>query len=276
MALDAIDVKRAGLRAAAADLDAIAELLDIAGLTQHAVVEFLAARRDPLQQLNRAVAGNVFLVAGDQKRDRALAIFPRLAAMGGEIIQHRRDAAGNPALHVHGAAPVQEPILYLARERAMGPRALVARRHHVGMSGKADVRSAVADTGLELVDVGGAGFAEGDAMHLEAGAFKDIFEHAERAGIGRGYGWAAEKLLGNREGIGHAPRLTRQPGGGPPLCGTISTSRFCCHRGRVSTRISGLEPNRLVLREPFRQYISIKPQMQKTIAIRTNGRAAIQ
>ncbi len=49
VALHAVNVKRARLRAAAADLDAIAELFDIAGLAQHAVVEFLAARRGPLQ-----------------------------------------------------------------------------------------------------------------------------------------------------------------------------------------------------------------------------------
>src|SRR5258708_37287845 len=203
MALDPVDIKRARLRAAAADLDAIPQYLDVAGLAEHAVVEFLAARRGPLQQFYGAVDGNVFLVTGDQERDRALAIFAALAAMGGEIVEHRRDAAGNPALHVDGAAPVQKAILYVARKRAMGPCALVARRHHVGMPGKGDVGSTVADTGIEVVDIGGAGFAEGDAMHLEAGTFQDIFEHAERAGIGRGYRWAADEIAGNGEGISH-------------------------------------------------------------------------
>src|SRR5580658_6609179 len=36
VALFAVDMERARLRAAAADLDAVAELLDIAGLAQHA------------------------------------------------------------------------------------------------------------------------------------------------------------------------------------------------------------------------------------------------
>ncbi len=40
-------------------------------------------------------------------------------------------------------------------------------------------------------------------MHLEAGAFEDIFEHAERAGIGRSYGRAADEITGNGEGISH-------------------------------------------------------------------------
>ena len=273
VALDAIDVQHAVQRAAAADLDAVAEHFDIAGFAEHAMVEFLAARCRPLQQLDGAVDGDVFLVAGDQERDRPL----WLAVMGREIFQHRGDAAGDAALHVDGAAPVQKAVLDVARERAMGPGALVARRHHVGMSGKGDVRRRGADAGIEIVDIGGAGFAEGDAMHLEAGGFQNGFEHAERAGVFRGYRGAAQQVAGDGEsgeGIGHAPRLTCQTGGGPALCGTISISRCCSQRGLVSTGCSGLGPNRLVLREPCRQYISTKPQMQRTKPARPSGNAA--
>ena len=49
MALHAVDIQRAGLRAAAADLDAVAEHFDIAGLAEHAMVEFLAALGAPFQ-----------------------------------------------------------------------------------------------------------------------------------------------------------------------------------------------------------------------------------
>jgi len=79
----------------------------------------------------------------------------------------------------------------------VGPRGLIARRHHVGMSGKGDVRRSVADTGIEVVDIGGAGFAEGDAMHLEAGTFQNVLEHTERTGIRRGHRWAAQQVAGN-------------------------------------------------------------------------------
>jgi hypothetical protein len=116
--------------------------------------------------------------------------------------------AGDPALHVDGAAPVQKAVLDLARKRAVGPRALLAGRHHVGMSGKADMRRAGADAGVEVVDIGGAGLAEGDAVRLKAGGFQDGFQHAERAGIGRGYRGAANQIAGDREGgegIIHAP-----------------------------------------------------------------------
>ena len=87
----------------------------------------------------------------------------------------------------------------------MRPCGFVARRHHVGMAGKGDVRRLSADAGIEIVDVGGAGFAEGDAMHLEAGVFQQAFEDAERAGIGGGYGRAADEVAGNGNGIIHAP-----------------------------------------------------------------------
>ena len=87
----------------------------------------------------------------------------------------------------------------------MGPCALVARRHHVGMPGKDDVRGTVADTGIEIVDIGGTGFAEGDPVDLEARALQDILKDAERAGIGGGHRRAAEEIAGDGKGINHAP-----------------------------------------------------------------------
>jgi hypothetical protein len=204
VALDAIDVQRPRQRAAAADLDAIAEFLDVAGFAQYAMVEFLAARRHPLQQFDGAVDGDVFLVAGDQERDRAF----RFTAMVGEKLQHRGDAAGDPAFHVDGPAPVQKAVLDVAGERAMGPCGLVAGRDHVGMAGKGDVRRSVADAGIEIVDIGGVRFREGDAMHLEAGGFQEILQHGERAGIRRGHRWTAQEVTGDGEGrvgFSHVP-----------------------------------------------------------------------
>ena len=80
MALLAGDDQMAVERAAAADLDGVAERFDIARLAQDAVIEFLAALGRPLQQLGRAVDRDAFLVAGDQERDRALFGLPPLAA----------------------------------------------------------------------------------------------------------------------------------------------------------------------------------------------------
>src|SRR5450432_1795607 len=121
MALHAIDMERAGLRAAPADLDAVAQRFEIGGLAQYAVVEGLAARRRPLQELDGAVDGDAFLIAGDEKRDRAFAVGSRLAAMGRQMRKHGRDAAGDAALHVDRAAPIEEAVLDLAGKRAVAP-----------------------------------------------------------------------------------------------------------------------------------------------------------
>src|SRR6516165_1392673 len=106
MALHAVDIKRARLRAAAADLDAVTQHFEIGRFAQHAMIESLAARRRPLQKLDGAVDRYAFLVAGDQERDRAFAILSRLAAMVGEMLQHGRNAAGDAALHVDRATAI--------------------------------------------------------------------------------------------------------------------------------------------------------------------------
>src|SRR5262249_53716545 len=131
---------------------------------------------------------------------------------------------GDAALHVDRTAAVKKAVLYFARKGAVLPGRLVADRHHVGMSRKSDVRRLVADPCIEIVDIGKAGFGEGDAMHLEAGGLEQSLEHAERAGIGGRYGRTADEGLRNREGIIHAPRLTCIDGGGLPIRGINSIS----------------------------------------------------
>jgi len=56
-------------RTAPADLDGVAQFIDVARLAQQAMVEFFAAVGGPGQKLGRAVDRDAFLVAGDQKRD---------------------------------------------------------------------------------------------------------------------------------------------------------------------------------------------------------------
>jgi hypothetical protein len=184
------------------------------------MVEFFAALGTPLQKLDSAVDRNVLFVAGDQKRDRAFGP----AVIVGEILQHGGDAAGNAAFHIDRAAAVEETILHLAGERTVRPCGFVAGRHHVGMSGKGDVRRAVADAGVEVVDIGGAGFGEGHAVAGEAGRRQGIFKHPQRSGVGRCYRGAADEIAGNRESIGHVLRLTCMPPGGLALGGTNSSA----------------------------------------------------
>src|ERR1700756_4619708 len=96
MALPAFDIKRAGLRAAAADLDAVAHRLLIRRFAEHTMVKLVASCGDPLQQLHRAVDRDVFLIASDEEGDRTFG----LATVIAEILQDRGDAAGDAALHV--------------------------------------------------------------------------------------------------------------------------------------------------------------------------------
>src|SRR5215470_10965509 len=117
------------------------------------MIEFLAARRRPLQKLDGAVDRYAFLVAGDQERDRAFAILSRLAAMIGEILQHGRNAAGDAALHVDRATAIEKAVLHLAGKRPHAPDAFVAWGHHIGMTGEGDVRRMVSDARIEIVDV---------------------------------------------------------------------------------------------------------------------------
>ena len=51
--------------------------------------------------------------------------------------------AGDAALHVDGAAPVELAVLDVAGERVVAPARGVARRHDVGMAGEHEVGRAV-------------------------------------------------------------------------------------------------------------------------------------
>ena len=122
-----------------------------------------------------------------------------------EILQHRGNAAGDAAFHVDGAAAVEKAVFHLAGKSAHRPRRLIAGRHHIGMAGEGDMRRGVADARIKIIDIGGAGFAEGDPMGFETGRLEEIFQNAKRSGIGRSYRGAADEIAGDREGISHAP-----------------------------------------------------------------------
>src|SRR6185437_163226 len=107
MSLFTRDDQLAVERAAPADLDGVAERFDVAWLAQQAMVEFLAALGRPLQKLRRAVDRDAFFVAGDQKRDRSLSVFLRLAAARAQVIEHGRHRASNAAFHVDRATAVK-------------------------------------------------------------------------------------------------------------------------------------------------------------------------
>ncbi|GJE43160.1 hypothetical protein AEGHOMDF_2339 [Methylobacterium soli] len=132
VALAPVDRELAGERAAPADLDHLAEAARVGRLAEQAMVEALAAGTRPIQELHGAVDRRPLLVAGDQEADRAAEI----RAAPRDEFEGARQHAGDAALHVGGAAPVEKPILHRSGEGTVPPRRDGARRHHVGMAGE--------------------------------------------------------------------------------------------------------------------------------------------
>ena len=174
------------------------------------MIEFLAALGGPLQKLDRAVDRDAFLIAGDEKRDRAL----RLAAVGGEIIERGGDKAGDAAFHVDRAAAVEHVAGDFAGERRMRPRRFVAGRHDVGMAGEQQIGLGEADARVKIIDRRGAGLVEHRAVHGKSRLRQQALQKAQRAAFLRRDGAAADKIAGDGDGIGgHAgPVVTARKG----------------------------------------------------------------
>src|SRR6185295_6406739 len=133
--------------AAPSDLDRFAEAFRIGWLANQAMIwPLVSLLLHPLQHFARAIDGNTFLVAGNEQADRAVDLSsPRLG-----IIRCGSNKAGNGALHIGGAPAVEAAVGNLCGERRMGPQLLIARRHDIGMPGKAEMRRPVADAGEEI------------------------------------------------------------------------------------------------------------------------------
>ena len=80
-----------------------------------------------------------FLVAGDQKADRAAEVAAALGQEAGAGLGEGRDRA----LHVGGAAAEQVAGRELRRERPDRPGREIAHRHDVGMAGEAEMLTAL-------------------------------------------------------------------------------------------------------------------------------------
>ena len=198
VALLAGDDQHAVLRAAPAELDGVAELVDIARLAQHAMVELLAARRRPLQQLEGAVDRDAFFVAGDQERDRALRACRR----------SRRDDRAPPR-------PCRRSRPSCRRRRGRTARRRRCRRRTARATTRLHRRAAPrrcgrrtsdaarrADAGVEVLDSAVPGSENVIAVHGEAGALEHAFRERQRAAFRRRHRWAAQEIAGDGDGIG--------------------------------------------------------------------------
>jgi hypothetical protein len=126
-------------RAAPAVLDRVAEAVRGGGLADDAVVDALAARGQPLDDLHGAVGRDTFLVGGEQQRDRP--VVPR-------VCRHERLGGGherrNRAFHVGRPAPVEPAVAHLGAERVAVPGVERAGGHDVGVAGEAHQRPGLA------------------------------------------------------------------------------------------------------------------------------------
>src|SRR5262245_23596760 len=83
----------------------------------------------------------------------------------------------------------------------MPPSALIARRHHIGVTGETEVRRGCADAREQVLDIGRALFREGETMHREARRLEHALQVDERAALIRRHRTAANQLARNRDGI---------------------------------------------------------------------------
>ena len=152
----------------------------------------------------------------------------------GEIVERRRDGAGDRALHVDRAAAVERVADDLAGERRLRPGGVVAGRHHVGVAGEHEMRRAGADAGVEVLDRRGAGLREGDAVDREARGLAARFRAApaRRPRPVSPRGSAAGRA---RAGTDRCPAIGQ---GRTPVNGGVATS--------ASTRASQTRPSERV------------------------------
>jgi hypothetical protein len=193
---------------AAADLGHVAEHALAGRLAHDAGIEALAAAREQVEHLARAVDRGAFLVARDQQADRAA----EAGAARGEEALRRGDEGRDRALHVRGAAAVERAVVDLAGEGRDRPAVEVADRHDVAVAREAEMRAARADAGVEVVDVGRAGFRERHALAAEAERAERALEHAQHALVLRGHRGAADQGLREADGI---DLRHRRPAGHP-------------------------------------------------------------
>jgi len=161
--------------AAAADLDRVAELRRARGLADDTVLKRLAALRERLHDLQRAVIGRAFFIARDQEADRAADL---RVALGEPAA--RSDHRGEAALHVGRAAADQRSAVDDGRERVDLPLLGRAGRHDVGVAREDERGRRAAAASPEIVDL-----AELEAFDGEAGRLEQLADEELTPRVGR-------------------------------------------------------------------------------------------
>ncbi len=130
-----------------------------------------------------------FFIAGEQKTDAA-----GMVRMSGDKGLDRGDHGGERALHVRGAAPVEDAILNVWHEGRMAPSVFRTGRHHIRMTGEAEQRTLVAAHRPEIADL-----AKWQRREREPGGRQARAQQIEAAGVGGGDRGAADQVAGERQ-----------------------------------------------------------------------------
>ena len=162
------------------------------------MIEAFALTKRPVDELDGAVDGRAFLVAGQEEADRAGERSPRDKAQGGG------DGGGDAALHVAGAAAPEFPVGDFGRERVEPPARLVAGRHDVGVAGEGEIGPRVSEPRIEVEDRGRSRRLEGDEVGGEARLAQEIAQIGQSAGVDRRHRGKAEKRARDLERRGRS------------------------------------------------------------------------
>ncbi len=224
VALHAVDGQLARQRATPPVLDHVAERGHRGRLAHHAVVQPLAARAQQVADLDGAVVGRAFLVAGDQEADRA-----GVVRMHGDEFLGGHHEPGDRGFHVGGAAAIELAVAVGRLERVGAPLLHGAGRHHVGVAGE-DQQLAVgtraaaldgpqvghaevvrpADHGFALEAGGGQAFDQHILAALVFGrdgaAADQVFSEGKRGRHGGHGKWERKVRTGWRTGRPRSPR----------------------------------------------------------------------
>ena len=119
----------------------------------------------------------------------------------GPVSRRGGDESSDGTLHVGGAAAIKGALLHLAAKRIDGPKGRLADRHHVGVPGEAEMRSALADAGIEIVDRRRARLGEAETVAGETEPRQRPLDQSKRAALGRRHARAAHEIAGQSDRV---------------------------------------------------------------------------
>ena len=124
----------------------------------------------------------------------------RCSALRCEMAEGRRDGTGDAALHIHGAAAIEDPVADHGGERRICPGVEIARWNDVGVARETKMRLGLADARIQVFDVRRARLRERHAVAGEARSGEHGFEQRQGAAFVGRHALAAHERL--REGYG--------------------------------------------------------------------------